>query len=138
MVRLNLDSLTKEATKLLPPIRQETQQQFRAYFLFLNFCWSTVRFHPGIGKSPWRRKWQPTPVFLPGKSHERRSLASYSPCSCEESDTTERLNNNTADSQCCPSFRWTAKWLNHTYVHCLRFFSYIGYYRVLRFSSKNT
>ena len=32
-----------------------------------------------IGKIPWRRKWQPTPVFLPGKSHGQRSLAGYSP-----------------------------------------------------------
>ena len=31
---------------------------------------------------PWRRKWQPTLVFLPGKSHEQRSLAGYSPCGC--------------------------------------------------------
>ena len=30
-------------------------------------------------KSPWRRKWQPTPVFLPGESHGRRRLAGYSP-----------------------------------------------------------
>ena len=29
---------------------------------------------PGLGRSPWRRKWQPTPVFLPGKSHGQRSL----------------------------------------------------------------
>ena len=32
---------------------------------------------------PWRRKWQPTPVFLPGKSHGQRSLVSYSPCNCK-------------------------------------------------------
>ena len=32
-----------------------------------------------IGKIPWRRKWQPTPVFLPGKFHGQRSLAGYSP-----------------------------------------------------------
>ena len=38
---------------------------------------------------PWRRKWQPTPVFLPGKSLGQRSLAGYSPWSCKESDTTE-------------------------------------------------
>ena len=31
-----------------------------------------------VGKIPWRRKWQPTPVFLPGKSHGQRSLAAYS------------------------------------------------------------
>ena len=34
---------------------------------------------PGSGRVPWRRKWQPTPVFLPGKSHGQRSLAGYSP-----------------------------------------------------------
>ena len=39
-----------------------------------------------------RRQWQPTPVLLPGKSHGWRSLVSYSPWGCEESDTTERLH----------------------------------------------
>ena len=34
---------------------------------------------PGSGRIPWRRKWQPTPVFLPGKSHRQRSLVGYSP-----------------------------------------------------------
>ena len=38
--------------------------------------WSLI---PGSGRSPWRRKWQPTPVLLPGKSHELRSLVGYSP-----------------------------------------------------------
>ena len=42
-----------------------------------------------VGKIPWRRAWQPTPVFLPGESHEQRSQASYSPQGCKESDTTE-------------------------------------------------
>ena len=32
---------------------------------------------PGLGRFPWRRKWQPTPVFLTGKSHGWRNLASY-------------------------------------------------------------
>ena len=32
-----------------------------------------------VRKIPWRRKWQPTPIFLPGKSHGQRSLAGYSP-----------------------------------------------------------
>ena len=40
----------------------------------------------------WRRKWQPTPVLLPGKSHGRRGLVGYTPWSREESDTTERLH----------------------------------------------
>ena len=47
------------------------------------------RFDPWVGKIPWRRKWQPTPVFLPGESHGQRSLAGYSPWGCKESDTTE-------------------------------------------------
>jgi len=41
-------------------------------------------FDPWVGKIPWRRKWQPTPVFLPGKSHGQRSLAGYSLWSCKE------------------------------------------------------
>ena len=42
-------------------------------------------------EDPRRRKWQPTPVFLPGKSYGQRSLVGYSPRSRKESDTTERL-----------------------------------------------
>ena len=40
-------------------------------------------------EDPWRRAWQPTPVFLPGGSHGHRSLAGYSPRGRGESDTTE-------------------------------------------------
>ena len=36
-------------------------------------------FDPWVRKIPWRRKWQPTPVFLPGESHGRRSLVGYNP-----------------------------------------------------------
>ena len=43
------------------------------------------------GKVPWRRKWQSTPVFLPGKSYRERNLAGYSPWGCKKSDMTERL-----------------------------------------------
>ena len=40
---------------------------------------------PGlVGKIPWRRMWQPTPVFLPGESHGQRSLAGCSPLGCRE------------------------------------------------------
>ena len=46
----------------------------------------------GSRNAPWRRQWQPTPVFLPGESHGRRSLVSCSPWGLEESDTTERLH----------------------------------------------
>jgi len=43
---------------------------------------------PWVRKIPWKRKWQPTPVFLPGKSHRLWSLAGYSPWSGKESYTT--------------------------------------------------
>ena len=45
--------------------------------------------HSSTMPSPWRRKWQPTPVFLPGESHGQRSLAGYSPWGHTQSDTTE-------------------------------------------------
>ena len=50
------------------------------------------KFNPWVRKIPWRRKWQPTPVLLPGKSHGLKSLVGYSPWGCKESDTTERLH----------------------------------------------
>ena len=50
------------------------------------------RFNPWVGKIPWRRKWQPTPVILPGKSHGQRSLVGYSPWGHKEPDATERLH----------------------------------------------
>ena len=62
--------------KYLPPTMQET------------WIWT-------LGwKTPWRRAWQPIPVFLPGESHGQRSLAGYSPGGHKESDMTEQLNNN--------------------------------------------
>ena len=48
-------------------------------------------FVPWVGKIPWRRKWQPTPVFLPGNPHRQRSLVGCSPRDLKESGTTERL-----------------------------------------------
>ena len=54
----------------------------------------SYRFDPWVRNIPWRRKWQSTPVFLPGKSHGQSSIAGCSPWCCKESDTTEQLNNN--------------------------------------------
>ena len=48
-------------------------------------------FRPWVWKIPWRRAWQPTPVFLPGESNGQRRLAGCSPWGCKESDTTEQL-----------------------------------------------
>ena len=46
-------------------------------------------FDPWVGKTPWKRKLHPTPVFLPGKSHGQRSLVGWHPWGHKESDTTE-------------------------------------------------
>ena len=48
-------------------------------------------FDPWVGKIPWRRKWQPTPVFLPGTFHGQKSLVGYSPWGHKESDTTDHM-----------------------------------------------
>ena len=51
---------------------------------------------PLLGREdPWRRKWLPTPVFLPGEFHRQKSLAGYIPSGHKESDTTERLTLST-------------------------------------------
>ena len=42
-----------------------------------------------VGGTPWRRAWQPTPVFLPAESHGQKSLAGYSPQGRRESDMAE-------------------------------------------------
>ena len=49
-------------------------------------------FDPWVGKIPWRREWQPTPVFLPGESLGQRNLASCSPWGRKDLDTTEQLS----------------------------------------------
>ena len=48
-------------------------------------------FDPWVGKIPWRRKWQPTPVFLHREFVGQRSLVGYSPWGCKELDMTEQL-----------------------------------------------
>ena len=50
-----------------------------------------IRFDPWVGKTPWKREWQPTPVFLPEESHRQKSLACYSPWGHKESAMTEQL-----------------------------------------------
>ena len=54
------------------------------------------RFDPWMGKIPWSRKWQPTAVYLPEKSHGQRSQVGYNPWGRKESDTTEGLNKHNA------------------------------------------
>ena len=52
-------------------------------------------FHLWVRKIPWRRKWQPAPVFLPAELHGQRSLKGYSPWGCKELDMTERTHTHT-------------------------------------------
>ena len=55
-------------------------------------------FDPWVGKIPWRRKWQPTPVFLPRKS--QRSLAGYTVHGVEkELGTTKQLNSTSTSGE---------------------------------------
>ena len=67
-------------------------------------------FDPWVGKIPWRREWQPTPVFLPGEFHGQRSLEGYSPWGLKESDMTEQLT--------LVRVRYTDKELDYSFMSC--------------------
>ena len=67
---------------------------------FLQGIFPTQGSNPMI---PWRREWQPTPVFLPGESQGQRRLVGYSPWGHKESDTTEQLS--TAQQRAYPQKR---------------------------------
>ena len=67
-----------------------------------------IRFNPWVGKIVWSRKWQPTPVFLPGKFHGQRSLAGYSPRGCK------RVGHNLATKQQNPQD------ISYCYSHFLK------------------
>ena len=73
--------------------------------------WGRRRFNPWVRKIHWRRKWQTTPVFLPGKSHGQRSLVGYHPKGCKESNTTEWLSAPTAAGWIVWSSRVLGAWL---------------------------
>ena len=65
--------------------------------------------HPWVGKIPWKRAWQPTPVCLPGGSHGQRSLVGYHPRGRKEPEMTEQLNTAHSPS---PS-------VGHMHAHCI-------------------
>ena len=52
----------------------------------------SLHFNPWVRKIPWRREWQPIPIFLPGESHGQRRLVGYSPWGHQESNTPEATN----------------------------------------------
>ena len=110
-------------------------------------CFPLFKIHPWLAPSCypflnsnvtfWRRKWQPTPVFLPGESHGQRNQAGYSPWGHKESDTTEQLNtvspsNPQVDVACCLSNTLfyhftlifsmalvTSQYCSYLFVYCL-------------------
>ena len=67
---------------------------------------------PGLGKFPWSRKWQPTPVFWPGKLHGQGSVGGHSPWSSKESDTTERS---------CTRAHTHTRTRTHTHTHIVNY-----------------
>ena len=65
-------------------------------------------FSPWVGKIPWRRTWQPTPVFLPGESHEQKSLMGY------KSKGSQRVRHDWSDLACVHKH-------THTHIHaCIK------------------
>ena len=68
-------------------------------------------FNSWVWTIPWSRKWQPTPVFLLGKSHGQRSLAIYSPWSHKQSDTTEQLSTLRANLCFLDNFKDNFTWV---------------------------
>ena len=59
---------------------------------YLQSLWICIGKEEGEDRETFEQQWHPTPVLLPGKSHEQRSLVGCSLWGCEESDTTERLH----------------------------------------------
>ena len=73
--QLNWTDGLKWASQLVPVVKNPSANPGRH---------ERHRFNPWVGKIPWRRAWQPIPVFLPGESHEQRSLADYGPYNHKE------------------------------------------------------
>ena len=78
----NQDNQSKKRKKVIQTRKSEMQ---------LSLFVDDMIIYTEISKESWRRKWRPTPVFLPGESRGQRNLVGYSPWDCKESDTTERL-----------------------------------------------
>ena len=84
----SLFSEEKQTESLEDTFQNESLCKFKDAITSHSFC-RRPRFDSWVGKIPWRKKWQPTPVFFPGESHEQRSLMGYSPRGCKDLDMTE-------------------------------------------------
>ena len=81
-------------------------------------------------RSPWRKAWQPTPVFLPGESHGLRSLVGYRPSGHKGSDMTEVTERSTAHSTCTGCRRLNPKSIHFSFF----LFSALGFFNHEYFS----
>ena len=77
--------------------------------------WRSYGFDPWIGKVPWRREWQPTLVFLPGKSHGQRKLVIYRPWGCK------RAGHNWVTKTTTTTYKFIHKVLVQCYIFFLKF-----------------
>ena len=103
----------------IPFSRRSSRPQDRTWVFCIEgiffTIWATTKrpgFSPWVRKICWRRKWQPTPIFLPGKSHWQRSLVGYSPWCCKRI----RLNLVTKQQQQINSSMWMLK-KAHSFFH---------------------
>ena len=109
------DNTCNTHTNTIVNIRKQDIRVIQPFFLYLRKCFIVVRSTqywgfpggsdgkesacnagdlgsiPGSGNIPWRRAWQPTPIFLSGEFHGQRRLVGYSPWGRKESDMTEYL-----------------------------------------------
>ena len=74
-------------------------------------------FDPWVGGIPWRREWQPTPVFLPGEFHGQRRLVGYSPWCHQESDRTKALKCTHTSTMSLLIQLYNMKFISHVLVH---------------------
>ena len=103
---LRLTSKVPKILLLLPPGQsKEPACQLRRH--------KRHRFTPWVRKVPWRRAWQPTPVFLPGDSHGQRSLEGCSPWGRRELGTMEQLSSSR-------TIQWPSAWRQGTLVLCVQ------------------
>ena len=124
-------SLCWRKPRILPlePYMKSYNSFIKEDLCFCLWC-GRPRFDPWVGKIPWRRKWQPTPLFLPGESHGRRSLVGYCPQDSTELDKTELIHFHLCFSReqwknlTTPSSCWTVcqviTILPLTIPHCIR------------------
>ena len=75
---------------------------------------------PGSGRSPWRREWQPTPVFLPGEPHGQRSLVGYSPWGHKDRTSTKHHQQMLYSKHCLETLSYFISALFIEHRLCIR------------------